>query len=210
MRPGRKKAEEEGRVTENIPLFKYIGESSRSSFIRGKNYSDDARLLSTGSHMLKHYLDQHQEEDMSSMVFRMKILSFKITAYERQVHESVLIQQNREHHLLNSRSEFNRCSLPRLTVKLGDKEMSEIANQIREEQRKEDNLEKMIKDWKSRSKKRSGETNNEQPAYKRVRRDNSYRSCEGSREHLFANSDKISHTVCDYDELVETALEEAI
>ena len=68
---------------DNIPLFKYIGESSRISFIRGKNHLDDARLLSTGSHMLKHYLDQHQEEDMSSMVFRRKILSFKRTAYER-------------------------------------------------------------------------------------------------------------------------------
>ena len=86
--------------------------------------------------MLKHYLDQHQEEDMSRMVFRMKIISFKRTAYKRQVHKSVLIQQNREHHLLNSRSEFNRCSLPRLTVKLGDKEMGEVANQKERSRRK--------------------------------------------------------------------------
>jgi hypothetical protein len=74
------------------------------------------------------------------MAFRMKVLCFKRTAYERQVHESVLIQQNRNHNLLNSRSEFNRCSLPRLTVKLGDKELGDMAKMIREEQRKEDDL----------------------------------------------------------------------
>ena len=122
---------------DSIPLSRYIGESSRNSFIRGKNPLDDAR-----SQMLKHYLDQHQEEDMSSMVFRIKIVSFKRTAYKRQIHKSVLIQQNREHNLLNSRSEFNRCSLPRMTVKVGDKEMGEVANQIREEQKKKDNVEK--------------------------------------------------------------------
>ena len=38
-----------------IMLHKYIGESSRSGFVRGKNNLDYARLLSTGSHMLKHY-----------------------------------------------------------------------------------------------------------------------------------------------------------
>ena len=57
-----------------------------------------------------------------------------------------MIQQNRNHQLLNSKSEFNRCSLPRLTVKLGDREMDELSNTLREEQKKEDELEKVIKD----------------------------------------------------------------
>ena len=61
------------------------------------------------------------------MIFRMKVLCYKRMAYERQVNKSVLIQQNRNHQLPNSRSEFNRCSLPRLTVKLGDKELGELS-----------------------------------------------------------------------------------
>jgi hypothetical protein len=44
---------------------------------------DDARLLSTGRHMLKHYLDKHREDRPEDMIFRMKVLSFKRSAYER-------------------------------------------------------------------------------------------------------------------------------
>jgi hypothetical protein len=90
--------------------------------------------------MLKHYLDKHQDDAPEDMVFRMKVMSFKRTDYERHVHESVLIQQNR-----NQKSEFNRCSLPRLTVKLGDKELGDLAKTIREEQKKEDDLEQNYK-----------------------------------------------------------------
>ena len=147
------RAKADGKDPEKIPLYKYIGESSRSSYLRGKNHLDDARLLSTGSHMLKHYLDKHQEDRPEDMIFRMKVLSFKRSAYERQVHESVLIQQNRKHMLLNSRSEFNRCSIPRLTVKLGDKKMTELAASMREEQKKEGDLERVIRNLKKNSKK---------------------------------------------------------
>ena len=74
--------------------------------------------------MLKHYLTQHMGESPQDMIFRMRILCFKRSAYERQIHESVLIQQNRKHHhLLNSKSEYNRCSLTRLTMKIGDRDM---------------------------------------------------------------------------------------
>ena len=110
-----------------MKIFKYIGESSRSGYLGGKNHQDDARLLSTSSHMLKHYILYHEDDDPEEMIFRMRILYFKRSAYERQVHESVLIQQNRDHNILNSKSEFNRCRLPRLTVKLGDKELDDLA-----------------------------------------------------------------------------------
>ena len=86
-----KQAEKDGKVKGSVSLYKYIGESSRSSYLRGKNHLDDARLLPTGSNMLKHYLDKHQEDPLEDMIFRMKILCFKRKAYERQVHESVLI-----------------------------------------------------------------------------------------------------------------------
>ena len=45
-----------------------------------------------------------------------------MTALTRQVHEAVLIQR-RGGKILNSKSEYNRCQLPRLSVKMGVKEM---------------------------------------------------------------------------------------
>ena len=111
---------------------------------------------------------------------------------------------------LSSRSEFNRCSLPRLTVKLGDKELGDMAKMIREEQRKEDDLEKMIREWKKQTKKRPAGENSEQPRNKRTRLENTRRSYEGSREHLFATNSPISDSVSRYDERVEIAIDEAL
>ena len=88
------------------------------------------------------------------MIFRMKILCYMRSAYERQIHESVLIQQNRHHHILNSKSEYNRCKIPRLTVKMGDAESAEAKQKEREEQKLEDDLENVIKEMKKRSKHR--------------------------------------------------------
>ena len=82
--------------------------------------------------MLKHFLTSHKDDLTTEMVFRMKILGFSRSAYERKTKESVLIQSNRGHILLNSKSEFNRCSLPRLTVKLGESEINALAKEMRE------------------------------------------------------------------------------
>ena len=183
-------AREEGRDPGSVALFKYIGETSRSCHVRGRNHLDDARRMSSGSHMLKHCLDKHRDARPEDVIFRMKVLCFKRSAYERQVHESVLIQQNRMHHLLNSKSEFNRCSLPRLTVKLGDREMSELAEKMKIEQRKEDQLEKEIKEMKKQSQKRSPENQaDHQPSSKRA--------CT-------------MRSTTDYDDSVDIAIEEAI
>ena len=199
----------EGKDPGKIPLHMYIGESSRSSYIRGKNHLDDARLLSTSSHMLKHYLDQHLDDRPEDMIFMMKVLSFKRSAYERQVHESVLIQQNKNHMLLNSRSEFNRCSIPRLTVKLGDKEMTELANSMRLEQKKEDDLEKTIRELKKQSKKRPNDQHASQQRNKRLIRHSDYRNYHGSLECLFSRS-SIDDNVSNYDDCMDIALDEAI
>ena len=39
--------------------------------------------------MLKHYLTNHLGESPEEMIFRMKIVAYKRSAYERQIHESV-------------------------------------------------------------------------------------------------------------------------
>ena len=60
---------------------------------------------------------------MEEIKFGMRVRRYARTALERQVLESILIQEERRsHHIMNSRSEYNRCSLPRLTTRLGLKE----------------------------------------------------------------------------------------
>ena len=106
-----------------ITLYKYIGETARSTHERGLEHIGDALNLNYKSHILKHYVDSHMGEDWDNIRFNMKVVKFSRTSFERQIYESVLIQENRAHNLLNSKSEFNRCSIPRLTLKMGDKEL---------------------------------------------------------------------------------------
>ena len=101
--------------------------------------------LQTSSHMLKHALEHHGDEvDMRKIEWGVKVLRFTRSAFERQVIESVLIQENRFHYILNSKSEYNRCSLPRLTAKLGEREWKKKAKEERLEKEKELELEKRI------------------------------------------------------------------
>ena len=68
------------------------------------------------------------------------------SAFERQVGESVLIQQEvSRHRILNSKSEYNRCALPRLTTKLGAEEFEEWKKELKEEKLKEEDLDKKIR-----------------------------------------------------------------
>ena len=76
--------------------------------------------LKPDSHMVKHYFDQHQEEEIEDMRFGARIVKQARTAFNRQIGESVVIQNSKGHHILNSKSEYNRCALPRLTAKLGE------------------------------------------------------------------------------------------
>ena len=75
--------------------------------------------------MLKHILDKHKGKQPGEVKFLMKAVKFHKSAFERQIQEAVLIQANRAHHLLNSKSEYNRCALPRLGTRLGERETKE-------------------------------------------------------------------------------------
>ena len=64
--------------------------------------------------MLKDAVDKHEGEKPADVGFRMKVLQYPRTAFERQVSESIKIQRNIKHHILNSKEEYNRCALSRL------------------------------------------------------------------------------------------------
>ena len=149
-----------------IQLYKYIGESARSCYERGSEHQSDVTQLKPGSHILKHYLDKHENESLETIreKFCMKVIKFHKSAYNRQIHESVTIQMNRNHHLLNSKAEFNHCALPRLGLKMGEKDFKE---------RKKELLEEEIREMsKSRNKLRA--PNCYQPKRKRLKLDTDY------------------------------------
>ena len=103
----------------------YIGETNRSVYERGIEHQNDVTGCKTSSHMLRHLLTVHEEEEeeWDKIKFGMRILKSTKTAFERQILESVLIQKAREQNIMNNKSEYNRCALPRLTAKLGERDM---------------------------------------------------------------------------------------
>ena len=83
----------------------------------------DYEIEKLDSHMSKHHLTEHAEEKEKPS-FTMKVVKCHTSALTRQVQEAILIQKH-EKNILNSRGEYNRCQLPRLTVMMGEKEVED-------------------------------------------------------------------------------------
>ena len=128
--------------------------------------------------MLKHIVDVHGGEHLDKIDFRMKVLEFHKSAFERQISESVRIQNNRAHNILNSKSEFNRCALPRLGLKLGAREFEKENEKNREEEKKEKTIEQIIKEMKKeRNAQRPRRKKKESSAPKRRKIENETGEC---------------------------------
>ena len=97
---------------------RYIGESARSGYERGREHLDDYLHRREDSHMAKHSMLEHPGEEVT---FKMKVLAKHKSAFEWQVTEAVLIEMGDDGRLLNSKGGFNRCVLPRLQVAMGDR-----------------------------------------------------------------------------------------
>ena len=126
----------------------YVGESNRSAFERGKEHINDIGGCKPSSHMLRHLILVHEEEEESwkNIKFGMRILKSTRSAFERQIGESVLIQQRRKgNNLMNAKAEYNRCALPRLAAKLGEKDMEKWREEDRKEAADEASLEEKIR-----------------------------------------------------------------
>ena len=70
---------------------------------------------------------------------------------------------------MNSKSEYNRCALPRLTTKLGEKSLDKLEKEKLEEKEKEKELLKKIRDLKvaKSEQRREDPGRKDQPAEKR-------------------------------------------
>jgi hypothetical protein len=143
------------REGEERRVFKYIGETAKSAYERGLNHLTDRKSLDLGSHMLKHAVACHQGEDPQKIDFHMKVLAYHKSSFERQIDEAVKIQNNRHHHILNSKSEFNRSSIPRLGVRLGGKNYRSSQERDDEQQCAEEKIqEEMIRQLRKEKGKR--------------------------------------------------------
>ena len=79
-------------LMDKIRVYKYIGESARSAFERSWEHMNDYKNLSTKSHLLKHAVDVHQQEELCTLKFGVKVLKYTRSAFERQIYESVTIE----------------------------------------------------------------------------------------------------------------------
>ena len=68
--------------------------------------------------MLKHYFACHRDLKREEMRFGVRVRNKYVKSFERQVGEAIAIEQEQLKGtiLLNSKSEFDRCSVPRLTI----------------------------------------------------------------------------------------------
>ena len=170
-----KERDEEGKTEEDkqkTSLFTYVGETAKSAHERGGEHLYDMKNLSMASHMLKHVVDKHEGEQFEQVDFRMKILKFHRSSFERQINEAVTIQAIRvTNTLLNSRSEYNRSAVPRLALKLGSRACGEEKRRDDEEDEKEKSIQDKIKKLRRKAGKRNSKGGVGNPAPKRRKTD---------------------------------------
>ena len=105
--------------------------------------------------MYKHLQESHPGKEPEEVKFGMTVLRQHFTAFSRMVYEEILIYLAGDK-TLNSKSMYNRCKIPRLSVMVGEEEVepvkrteydtreleSEIAQlRTRQRQRREDSEE---------------------------------------------------------------------
>ena len=95
----------------------YYGETSRTAYERGKEHVDGYMGEKEANHMYKHVVNEHGGERVN---FSMKVVSCHDKPLSRQLEEAVLIEEEKESSLMNSKSEFNRCRIPRISIMMGN------------------------------------------------------------------------------------------
>ena len=136
---GKRKREEEVERKKEVGIkrnynVKYIGESNRSGYERGREHIAQFRNMEERSHLMKHYLKYHKNIGLEDMEVGMRIRSTFKSAMERQVAEAVAICRDESQgiSLMNSKAEYNRCKLPRLNTQSIEDQVKEIEEKKRE------------------------------------------------------------------------------
>ena len=145
---------------------KYVGETGRSAYERGVEHISDFLNYDESSHLLKHYLSCHQSMRMSDVKFGMRVRNTFRSALERQIGEAVAIdiEKRKGITLMNSKSEYNRCSIPRITTKSAKETLEETEKELKVEKKMKDE----IKWMKSRKRNKREKTEEEREIRKEI------------------------------------------
>ena len=114
---------------------KYVGETGRSGYERGVEHRNMFLKMDESSHLLKHYLVHHREIPPEDLKFGMRVRNVYNTSLERQVGEAIAIDYELRggKKMMNSKSEYNRCTLPRIVTR-NPKEHLKEENEEKEEE----------------------------------------------------------------------------
>ena len=91
-----------------------MGETSRTLYERGKEHWRGFYSKSENSHIYKHHQIHH--DGIGEPSFLLRPIRFFTTALTRQIAEATRIQRLGEEIVLNSKAEYNRCKIGRLTI----------------------------------------------------------------------------------------------
>ena len=103
-------------VNKEVPSV-YVGETSRSMYERAGEHWKAFHKRNTDSHIWKHHLVHHEGVGEPEMTFKV-VGTFK-SALPRQIFEAVRIRR-RGDDVLNSKGEYNRSRIHRLTIDRGE------------------------------------------------------------------------------------------
>ena len=144
-REGNNKKEKKVEKRRKEYKVKYVGETGRSAYERGAEHISDFHNFDEGSHLLKHYLACHRDLKMSDMKIGMRVRNVFRTALERQIGEAVAIdmEQRKGMELLNSKSEYNRCQIPRITTRSAKEMLEEKEMEVENEKKVTSEIRKM-------------------------------------------------------------------
>ena len=97
----------------------YVGESSRSVYERAGEHWNAYKNRKPDSHIWKHHLVHHEGVGEPEMTF--KVVGCFRSALSRQIFEAVRIRR-RGANVLNSKGEYNRSKIHRLTIDKGEEQ----------------------------------------------------------------------------------------
>ena len=100
----------------------------------GGEHLKDLEFRRPKSHLLRHCVEIHPDTSPNKVEFRMKILSTHRSAFERQLREAVVLDYYAGPQIMNSRMEYTRCGIPKLEMKIGNKEVKENKEVMKEKE----------------------------------------------------------------------------
>ena len=96
----------------------YVGESSRTAFLRGSEHLEDLRKKNDSSPLWKHCMEEHGGQEVK---FKMRVVRGHKTPLTRQIQESVEIESSSANIVMNSKCEYNGSRIPRIVIEVGDR-----------------------------------------------------------------------------------------